>query len=69
MISHQDKLYLINLKLDFWRDRLQESNDAKTMLKELNNQLKIDSNLSDITKYTNIIMSLEEQLEALTNQG
>jgi len=69
MISYQDKLYLINLKLDFWRDRLQESNDAKTMLKELNNQLKIDSNLSDITKYTNIIMSLEEQLEALTNQG
>lgn len=69
MINKDEKLYVIDLKLDFWRSRLQESKDAVSFLNDLNNQVKIDSNLSDIDKYTNIIISLEEEREALTNQG
>ena len=42
MINDQDKLYLINLKLDFWRERLQENNNAVLSLNDLGNQSKIE---------------------------
>jgi hypothetical protein len=67
MINNEDKLYLINLKLDFWKERLLESNQAIPVLNDLGNQLKIESNLKDINKYTEIIALLEEEKEALTN--
>jgi len=69
MISNQDKLYLINLKLDFWGQRLQESKDAILPLNNLGNQLKIEGNLVDIDRYNKIIEGLRQEKEALTNQG
>jgi|LakMenEpi03Aug12_release.lakeMendotaPanAssembly.Ray.scaffolds.fasta_scaffold4178584_2 hypothetical protein len=69
MISNQDKLYLINLKLDFWGQRLQESKDAILPLNNLGNQLKIEGNLVDIDRYNKIIEGLIQEKEALTNQG
>lgn len=69
MITNEDKIYLINLKLDFWKERLLESNQAIPVLNDLGNQLKIESNLKDISKYTEIIAVLEKEKEALTNQG
>jgi hypothetical protein len=68
MISSQDKLYLINLKLDFWGQRLQESKDAILPLNNLGNQLKIEGNLVDIDRYNKIIEGLRQEKEALTNQ-
>jgi hypothetical protein len=69
MINNEEKLYLINLKLDFWKDLLLKSNQAIPVLNDLGNQLKVDSNLQDISRYTEIIYLLEEEKEALTNQG
>jgi hypothetical protein len=69
MISNQDKIYLINLKLDFWGQRLQESKDAILPLNNLGNQLKIEGNLVDIDRYNKIIEGLRQEKEALTNQG
>lgn len=69
MISNQDKIYLINLKLDFWGQRLQESRDAILPLNNLGNQLKIEGNLVDIDRYSKIIEELRQEKEALTNQG
>ena len=69
MINDQDKLYLINLKLDFWRERLQENNNAVLSLNDLGNQSKIEDTLLDIDRYTKIIQALEAEKEALTNQG
>ena len=68
-INNQEKLYLINLKLDFWRERLQDSNNAISILNDLGNQSKIDSNLLDIDRYTKIIEALDKELQSLTNQG
>ena len=68
MINDQDKLYLINLKLDFWRERLQENNNAVLSLNDLGNQSKIEDTLLDIDRYTKIIQALEAEKEALTNQ-
>lgn len=67
MINNEEKLYLINLKLDFWKELLLKSNQAIPVLNDLGNQLKIESNLKDINKYTEIIALLEEEKEALTN--
>jgi hypothetical protein len=69
MINNEEKLYLINLKLDFWKELLLKSNQAIPVLNDLGNQLKVDSNLQDISRYTEIIYLLEEEKEALTNQG
>ena len=69
MINDQDKLYLINLKLDFWRERLQENNNAVLSLNDLGNQSKIEDTLLDIDRYTKILQDLEQEKEALTNQG
>lgn len=69
MINEEEKIYLINLKLNFWKERLLESNQAAPLLDELGDQVKINSNVSDIDKYTKIIESLEIEKEALTNQG
>ncbi len=69
MINNEEKLYLINLKLDFWKDLLLKSNQAIPVLNDLGNQLKVDSNLQDISRYTEIIALLEAEKETLTNQG
>ena len=68
MINNQDKLYLINLKLDFWAERLKESNNSIQVLDDLGNQSKIDGNLLDIDRYTKIIEDLRQEKGALTNQ-
>lgn len=69
MLNNEDKLYLINLKLDFWNARLEESTSAIDNLNSLGNQFKIDGNMSNIDKYTRIIQVLETEKESLTNQG
>ena len=69
MMNNEEKLYLINLKLDFWRERLQESTDSMAMLNSLGNQVKIDSTLSNITNYTSAIEALEQEKLSLTIQG
>ena len=68
MINNEDKLYLINLKLNFWAERLKESNNSIQVLDDLGNQSKIDGNLLDIDRYTKIIEDLRQEKKALTNQ-
>lgn len=65
MITKEDKVYLINYKLDFWRERLQESIESSGFLESHGDQVKIDMNNQDITDYTNIINSLENILDEL----
>lgn len=65
MITKEDKVYLINYKLDFWRQRLQESIDAASFLENNGNRVKIDMNNQDITDYSNMITSLENILDDL----
>jgi len=69
MITNEEKLYLVNLKLAFWQERLQESNNAIPILNDLENQIKIDSNLLDIDNYSRVVLALEQERTALTNQG
>lgn len=69
MISNEEKLYLINLKLNFWAERLQQSNNSIQLLNDLGNQSKTKGNLLDIDRYIRIIKALEEEKQALTNQG
>ena len=69
MISNEEKLYLINLKLDFWAERLQESNIAKQALNILGDQGKIEENIIDIDNYARIIEALSQEKITLTNQG
>ncbi len=64
MINNEEKLYLINLKLDFWKELLLKSNQAIPVLNDLGNQLKVDSNLQDISRYTEIIYLLEEEKQS-----
>lgn len=68
-MDNEEKLHLINLKLDFWKARLQESLGYVESLNNLGNQFKIDGNASDIEKYGKIIEFLEIEKESLTNQG
>jgi hypothetical protein len=67
MMHNEDKIYLIDLKLDFWNARLEESTSAIDNLNSLGNQFKIDGNMSDIENYTKIIQALETEKETLTN--
>ncbi len=59
MLSNRDKLELVNLKLSFWQERLEESNSSIPMLQELGNQDKIASNVLDIQDYAIKIEVLE----------
>lgn len=69
MIINEEKLSIVNLKLSFWRQRLEESNNAILTLNNLGDQFKIDGNALDIEKYSKIIEALEAEKKALTNQG
>jgi hypothetical protein len=69
MITNKEKLDLINLRLSFWQERLQESNNAVPILNDLKNTIKIDSNLLDIDNYSKVILALGQEKTALTNQG
>jgi hypothetical protein len=42
MITNKEKLDLINLRLSFWQERLQESNNAVPILNDLKNTIKIE---------------------------
>jgi len=68
MMTNEEKIDLIQLRLDFWTARLQESLAAINMLNDLGNQLKIDSNSLDIDKYNRFIQALEQEKITLTNQ-
>ena len=59
MLSNRDKLELVNLKLSFWQERLEESNSSIPRLQELGNQDKIASNVLDIQDYAIKIEVLE----------
>lgn len=67
-MNNEEKLYLVNLKLNFWKERLQESIGYVESLNELGDQFKIDGNAKDIEKYSKIIEVLEIEKESLTNQ-
>lgn len=69
MINYEERMYLINLKLEFWRERLKESNNSIGPLYAQGDQSKIDGNLLDINNYTSIISELEKEKSSLTNQG
>lgn len=69
MIMDNDKINLIQLKIDFFNDRLNESIEYKPMLEALGNELKIEGNNQDIINYTKIIELLNIEKETLTNQG
>ena len=68
MITNEEKLELINLKLSFWQERLQESNSFIASLEELGNQEKIESNALDIQDYArkiSILESIKTELETM----
>ena len=59
MITNKEKLELVNLKLSFWQERLQESNSSIPLLEELGSQDKIESNALDIQDYARKVEILE----------
>ena len=59
MITNRDKLELVNLKLSFWQERLQESNSFTPLLEELGREDKIASNALDIQDYARKVEILE----------
>jgi len=66
MITNIEKLELVNLKLSFWQERLEESNSYIPLLEELGNQDKIASNALDIQDYTikvGILEGIKNELE------
>lgn len=65
MITIEDKISLINMKIEFWRSRLQESISSLEPLEIQGDPIKITMNNQDITDYTNIINSLENILDEL----
>lgn len=65
MITIEDKISLINMKIEFWRSRLQESISLSEPLEIQGDPIKITMNNQDITDYTNIINSLENILDEL----
>lgn len=69
MITNTEKIELVQLKINFWTERLQESLAAVEVLNGIGNQFKIDGNNSDIDKYNKFIQALEQEKQALTNQG
>ncbi len=63
-----DKIAILDLKINFYKDRLLESQNAVTFLATLNNQEKIDMNQKDILNYSNIIKAFENEKSLLTIQ-
>jgi hypothetical protein len=63
-----DKIAILDLKINFYKDRLLESQNAVTVLATLNNQEKIDMNQKDILNYSNIIKAFENERSLLTIQ-
>jgi hypothetical protein len=63
-----DKIAILDLKINFYKDRLLESQNAVTFLATLNNQEKIDMNQKDILNYSNIIKAFENERSLLTIQ-
>jgi hypothetical protein len=69
MLSDQEKIEFLTLKLSFYRDRLSESIGSIATLENLGNEIKIQMNQEDINKYNLFIDLLTNELQALTNQG
>ena len=67
MITNIEKLELVNLKLSFWQERLQESSGSISMLEELGSQDKIESNALDIQDYARKVEILEGIKNELEN--
>lgn len=64
---HNSELYLINLKIEFWKERIKEISRDLIVLNSIGNQDKIDQALSNLRDYENIVKALESKIEALTN--
>jgi archaellum component FlaC len=64
---HNSEFYLINLKIDFWKERIEEISRDLIVLNSIGNQDKIDQALSNLRDYENIVKALESKIEALTN--
>jgi len=69
MLSDQEKIEFLTLKLSFYRDRLSESIGSIATLENLGKEIKIQMNQEDINKYNLFIDLLTNELQALTNQG
>jgi hypothetical protein len=69
MLSDQEKIEFLTLRLSFYRDRLSESIGSISTLENLGNEIKIQMNQEDINKYNLFINLLTNELQALTNQG
>ena len=69
MLSDQEKIEFLTLRLSFYRDRLSESIGSISTLESLGNEIKIQMNQEDINKYNLFIDLLTNELQALTNQG
>ena len=59
IITNKEKLEVVNLKLSFWQERLQESINSIPLLAELGKEDKIASNALDIQEYTRKVGILE----------
>jgi archaellum component FlaC len=64
---NNSKFYLINLKIDFWKERIEEISRDLIVLNSIGNQDKIDQALSNLRDYENIVKALESKIESLTN--
>jgi hypothetical protein len=65
-LSIEEKLILINHKLQFWNERLNESLEAIDFLKNYKNQLKIDMNSQSIEDIKAIVKALQKELDNIS---
>jgi hypothetical protein len=69
MLSNNEKIEILTLRLSFYKDRLSESMGSIIALENLGNEIKIQMNQEDINKYSLFIDLLTHELQTLTNQG
>lgn len=64
-LNKENKYEIINHKLKFWRDRLEESQKSIEFLNNHQDQLKIDMNNQDIVDIQAKIKALKQELDKI----
>ena len=65
-LDKDGKIEILQHKLTFWSERLNESINAIGFLNELGNQIKIDMNEQNIMNRQLIINALQKELDSLS---
>lgn len=69
MLSNNEKIDFLNLKLDFYKSRLEESLGYVESLEAIGDSIKIEMNQKDIEEYGIYISVIENEIISLTNEG